>query len=252
MMIVRKSPEEVEKMRALGKLVARILRTLDASIVPGQTTTRQLDEMAQKMLAEEDAYPAFKGYRGYPDALCVAVNNQVVHGIPSDEPLQEGDIVGLDLGAVRDGYYADGAWTFPVGEISKDAQRLLNVTREALYQGISQAKAGNRVGDISSAIQRYVEKNGYSVVRELVGHGVGRAVHEDPPVPNFGKPNAGPKLEPGMTICIEPMVNMGTKDVDYLPDKWTVVTKDGKLSAHFEHMIAITENGADILTAEGK
>lgn len=247
-MIVKKTPAEIEQMRDLGKLVASILKRLNKAIVPGETTTRQLDELAQRFLEEAGAYPAFKGYRGYPDALCVAVNEQVVHGIPTDTPLQAGDIVGLDIGAVKNGIYADGAWTFPVGEIDKDAQRLLNVTREALYQGIAQAKAGNRVGDISSAIQRYVEKNGYSVVRELVGHGVGKAVHEDPQVPNFGKPGQGPRLEPGMTICIEPMVNVGTKEVEYLGDKWTVVTKDRKLSAHFEHMIAITNNGAEILT----
>lgn len=237
-------------MRDVGRIVARTLRILSESIIPGKTTTRELDELAQRLLDEEEAYPAFKGYRGYPDALCVARNDQVVHGIPSDEPLEEGDIVGLDIGAVKGGYYGDGAWTYPVGEVSPEARRLLNVTKEALYQGLAQAKAGNRIGDISSAVQKYVEKNGYAVVRELVGHGVGRAVHEDPSVPNFGKPGSGPKLEVGMTICVEPMVNVGTKEVATLEDKWTVVTKDGKLSAHFEHMIAITSNGPDILTKE--
>jgi methionyl aminopeptidase len=249
-MIIRKSPEDIDNLASLGRLLASILRRLAESIRPGVTTTRDLDTLALRLLEENNVYPAFKGYRGYPDALCVAVNEQVVHGIPNDKPLLEGDIVGLDIGIVRDRYYADGAWTYPVGQVSKEAQRLMNVTREALYQGIAQAKPGNRVGDISAAVQRYVENNGYSVVRELVGHGIGFAIHEDPAVPNFGRADTGPRLEPGMTICIEPMVNMGTKDVEFLDDKWTVVTRDRKLSAHFEHMVAVTQDGPLILTVE--
>jgi methionyl aminopeptidase len=247
---VTKSPAEIEVLRELGRVVAVILRRLSESIAPGRTTTRDLDNLALELLAEHGCDPAFKGYRGYPDALCVAVNDEVVHGIPSGRVLLEGDVVGLDIGVTRGGFVGDGAWTYPVGEISGEARRLLNVTRESLFQGIAQARAGNHVGDISSAVQSYVEGHGYSVVRELMGHGIGRQMHEDPPVPNFGKPGSGGKLTDGMTICIEPMVNMGTKEVTTLDDGWTVVTKDRRLSAHFEHMVAITAQGADILTVE--
>jgi methionyl aminopeptidase len=249
-MIDRKTPDEIDRMRDLGLLIARTLRTVSAEIVPNRTTTADLDLRVQELFAAANAYPAFKGYRGYPAATCISVNDQVVHGIPSDRVLNEGDIVGIDIGAVRDGYYADAAWSYPVGEVSAEAKRLLNVTREALFQGLAQAKAGNCVGDISSAVQRYVEGQGYSVVRELVGHGIGRAMHEEPSVPNFGRPKSGPRLEAGMTICVEPMVNAGSKEVETLSDNWTVVTKDGALSAHFEHMIAVTPTGPDILTVE--
>jgi methionyl aminopeptidase len=204
----------------------------------------------QELFAAEGVYPAFRGYRGYPASACVSVNDEVVHGIPGERVLREGDIVGIDLGAVKGGYYADAAWTYPVGEVSQDAKRLLNVTREALFQGLAAAKAANQVGDISNAVQKYVEMQGYSVVRDLVGHGIGRAMHEEPNVPNFGKPKTGPRLETGMTICIEPMVNAGSREVETLSDKWTVVTKDGTLSAHFEHMIVVTPTGPDILTVE--
>lgn len=249
-MIIIKSPAEIEKIRAAGRVVARILRTLGESITPGITTTADLDALARLLAKEAGARAAFKGYMGYPAHICASVNNQVVHGVPSNRVLMPGDIVSIDMGVELDGYYADAAITVPVGEVSAEAQRLLDITRQALYVGIDQARVGNRVGDIASAIQRFVEKQGYSVVRELVGHGVGRKIHEDPPVPNFGKPGRGPVLREGMTLAIEPMVNQGKPQVVCLEDKWTIVTEDGKLSAHFEHTVAITRKGPLILTVE--
>ena len=189
--------------------------------------------------------------RGYPAATCISVNEVVIHGIPSEAPLQEGDIVDLDVGVCLDGWHADAAWTYPVGTISKEAQRLLNVSRESLFQGIAKAKIGNQLGDIGSAVQKYVEQNGYSVVRDLVGHGIGRSLHDEPhDVPNYGKAGTGLRIKEGLTICIEPMVNAGRYEVKTLPDEWTVVTADGSLSAHFEHTIAVTRDGPDILTLE--
>lgn len=249
-MVVLKSEPEIALMRRAGRAVARAIRQMSGAIVPGRTTTGELDTIAEYALAELGARPAFKGYRSYPATACISVNDEVVHGIPGPRTLQEGDIVGLDVGAVVEGFYADGAWTVAVGSIPAETQRLLNVTQEAMWQGIGQAKVGNTVGDISSTIQRYVERNGYSVVRDLSGHGVGRAVHEEPNVPNYGRPGKGERLRPGMTICIEPMVNIGTYKVHSLGDNWTIVTDDGGLSAHFEHTVAITRSGAEILTTE--
>ncbi|MEJ5252414.1 MAG: type I methionyl aminopeptidase [Chthonomonadetes bacterium] len=249
-MIIIKSPTEIEKIRAAGRLTAKILRILSESITPGVTTTADLDALAAILVKEAGGRAAFKGYMGFPAHICTSVNHQVVHGVPSNRVLMPGDIVSIDMGVELDGYYADAAVTVPVGEISPDARRLLDITRQALYVGIDQAQIGKRIGDIASAIQQFVEKHGYSVVRELVGHGVGRKIHEDPPVPNYGKPGKGPLLREGMTLAIEPMVNQGKPDVVCLSDKWTIVTEDGKLSAHFEHTVAITRKGPLILTVE--
>jgi methionyl aminopeptidase len=250
-LIYLKSKLEIEKMRAAGRVVARTLRLMSEAIVPGKTSPADLDAIASRVVGEAGGTPSFLNYRGYPAATCISVNDVVVHGIPDAQPLEEGDIVGLDMGVFLDGWHADGAWTYPVGAISTESQRLLNVTRESLYQGIGRAKLGNRIGDIASAVQKYVESNGYSVVRDLVGHGIGRRLHEEPAsVPNFGKAGKGEVLREGMTICIEPMVNQGTMKVKTLPDKWTLKTSDGKLSAHFEHTIAITKDGPEILTLE--
>ena len=250
-MIVLKSRNDIDKMRKSGRVVARALRVMSEAIVPGKTSPADLDALGRRIIEEAGGKPSFLNYRGFPASTCISVNDTVVHGIPDTTPLDEGDIVGLDLGVYLDGWHADGAWTYPVGTISKEAQRLLNVTRESLFQGISKAKANNRIGDISQAVQRYVEMNGYSVVRDLVGHGIGRNLHEEPSaVPNFGKAGKGEILREGMTICIEPMVNQGTFKVVTLADKWTLKTADGSLSAHFEHTVAITRDGADILTLE--
>ncbi len=247
-MIFLKSLWEIEKMRRSNAIVAEVLARLRETIKPG-ITTLELDRLAENLCRKKGAKPAFKGYRGYPFSLCVSINEEVVHGFPSKKRvLKEGDIVSLDFGVLYDGYYGDAAITVPVGEISERAKRLLRVTEEALYKGIEQAVVGKRLGDISSAIQRYVEAHGYSVVRQFVGHGIGRALHEDPQVPNFGKPGRGIKLKEGMVLAIEPMVNEGTYEVEILADGWTAVTKDRKLSAHFEHTVAITKNGPEILS----
>lgn len=237
-------------MKESGRVLARTLRLVAAEIRPG-VTPKHLDQLADRLIREEGGIPSFLGYRGYPAATCISVNEVVVHGIPDETPLKEGDIISLDFGVVKDGWHADSAWTFAVGEISKDAQRLMNVTKEALMQGIAKARPGNTVGDIGAAVQRYVERNGYSVVRDLVGHGIGENLHDEPHnVPMYGKPGTGLKLREGMTICIEPMVNMGRYEVDTLADGWTVVTRDRSLAAHFEHTVHITKNGAEILTCE--
>lgn len=236
-------------MREAGKILAWTLRMVSQEIQPG-VTPRQLDELADKLIREKGGRPSFLGYRGYPAATCLSVNNVVIHGIPDDNPLQEGDIIDMDFGVYKDGFHADSAWTFPVGKIAKNAERLLNIAEESMWQGIAKAKVGAKVGEISSTIQKYVESNGYSVVRELVGHGIGRSLHEEPSVPNFGKPSGGATLRDGTTICIEPMVNEGTMHVVTLDDGWTMVTKDGKLSAHFEHTVAVTREGPEILTVE--
>ena len=234
-------------MRKSNALVAAILEELAKKIRPGVKTI-ELDRLSEAMALKKGARPAFKGYRGYPYSLCTSVNSEVVHGMPSERELQEGDIVSLDFGILHDGYYGDAAVTVPVGEISPEARRLLRVTEEALYRGISAARAGNRIGDISAAIQGHVEAAGFSVVRDLVGHGIGKSLHEDPQVPNYGSSGRGIELKPGMVFAIEPMVNEGTYRVDVLRDGWTVVTADGKLSAHFEHSVAVTENGPVILS----
>ena len=250
-MAIIKSAADIAKMKESGRIVARTLRLCSETIVPGKTTPKQLDELADRLIREEGGVPSFLGYRGYPAATCISVNNVVVHGIPTDDPLKEGDIISLDFGVVKNGWHADGAWTFAVGEISADAQKLMNVTRESLLQGIAKARPGNTIGDIGHAVQKYVESHGFGVVRELVGHGIGQKLHDEPHnVPMFGKPGKGEKLKEGMCICIEPMINQGTYKVNTLPDGWTVVTADDKLSAHFEHTVAITKAGPVILTSE--
>jgi len=249
-MIILKSRQEIEKMRKSNVLVAAILEELKKKIRPGVKTI-ELDRLSEEMALKKGARPAFKGYRGYPYSLCTSVNSEVVHGMPSERELKEGDIVSLDFGILNDGYYGDAAVTVGVGEITPAAKRLLRVTEEALYRGIAKVKAGNRIGDVSAAIQGHAEAAGFSVVRDLVGHGIGKNLHEDPQVPNYGTSGRGIELKPGMVFAIEPMVNEGTYRVDILRDGWTVVTADGKLSAHFEHSVAITENGPVILSRIG-
>jgi methionyl aminopeptidase len=238
-------------MRECGRIVARTLRLVSESIVPGKSTPKQLDELAERLILEAGGTPSFKGYRDFPAATCISVNEVVVHGIPNGEVLQEGDILTLDFGVYKNGWHADGAWTYGVGTVSPAAQRLMNVTREALYQGIAKARVGNRIGDIGHAVQKYCEGHGYGVVRDLVGHGIGQNLHEEPiNIPNYGKAGKGEILREGHTICIEPMINEGTANVRTLADKWTVVTDDGKLSAHYEHTVAILRSGPEILTVE--
>ncbi len=239
--------EEIDTIRAAAALVARTLEMLGREIRPG-VTTAALDRMAETFIVEHGGRPAFKGYRGFPASICPSVNDEVVHGIPGARALVEGDIVGVDVGVEMGGYYGDAAFTFPVGTVSEEANRLLQVTREALMKGVAQAKAGNRVGDISHAIQSHVERHGFSVVRSLVGHGIGRHMHEEPQVPNYGTPERGPRLMAGQVLAIEPMVNVGAPDVVTQPDGWTVVTKDGSLSAHFEHTVAVGPDGPEILS----
>jgi methionyl aminopeptidase len=246
-MINIKTDEEIEKMRIANQIVAKVLKKLTVMVREG-TTTRELDETAEEMIRKEGARPSFKGYRGFPNALCVSVNEVVVHGIPGNRKLKNGDIVSLDVGTEYEGYYGDAAVTCSVGEISDEAKRLLRVTREALYGGIKYANAGNHLSDISNAIQKMAESAGFSVVTDFVGHGIGTSQHEDPQIPNYGPSGHGPILKKGMVLAIEPMVNAGTWEVNVLDDDWTVVTNDGKLSAHFEHSVAITENGPDILS----
>lgn len=248
MNIIYKSAAEIEKIRASSRLVAETLRRLVEAIKPG-ITTLELDRIAEDCVARQGAEAAFKGYRGYPASVCVSINEEVVHGIPSgNRRLEEGDIVSLDFGVLKDGYYGDAALTVPVGEVSNEVERLLSITRESLYLGIEQARPEARLGDISHAIQSHAEHAGYSVVRAFVGHGIGSNLHEAPQIPNFGSPGQGPEIQPGMVLAIEPMVNMGTHEVRILEDQWTVVTADRSLSAHFEHTIAITNNGTEILT----
>jgi len=246
-MIILKSPGELQKMEKSNAIVAEVLTGLKDRVKPGITTS-ELNEYAEATAQKKGARPAFKGYGGFPFALCASVNSEVVHGFPSDRPLEEGDIISLDFGVYHNGYYGDSAITVAVGEISASAARLMEVTEEALYKGIEKAREGNRLGDISFAVQTHAEKAGFSVVRDYVGHGIGKDLHEDPPVPNFGVSGRGVKLRAGMVIAIEPMINEGSYLVKVKPDGWTVVTDDGSLSAHFEHTIAITENGPVILS----
>jgi methionyl aminopeptidase len=246
-MIILKSPEEIEKIAHSCIIVAKTLDYLRDMLKPG-VTTKEIDRAADNYICSNDAIPAFKGYRGYPASICASVNNEVIHGIPSDRVLEEGDILGIDLGVYKDGFYGDAACTFPVGKIDKDAERLLRVTEEALYVGIQNARENNRVSDISNSIQKHIESNGFTVVRAFVGHGIGRDLHEEPQVPNFGPPGRGPRLMSGMTLAIEPMVNEGGHEVMILDDGWTAVTLDGKLSAHFEHTILVTPDEPRILT----
>ena len=246
-MIICKSPAEIERLRRSGRMARGLLEELQERVQPGVSTI-ELEKYIERRITQLGARPAFKGYRGYPCCLCASVNSEVIHGIPSERSLEKGDILSLDLGVVLDGYYGDSAITVPVGEIPESTQRLLRVTQEALQLAIDKARLGNRLGDISATVQRYVEDNGYSVVREFVGHGIGRQLHEEPQIPNFGKPGHGPVLKQGMVLAIEPMVNAGGPEVRVLADNWTAVTADGTLSAHFEHMVAVSHNGPDVLT----
>lgn len=246
-MIILKSPDEIEKMTQACQIVAKTLAFLKDKVNPG-VSTRHLDQLADTYIRDNDAIPAFKGYRGYPASICASVNDEVIHGIPSERVLEEGDILGIDLGVYKNGFYGDAAHTFPVGKIEPKAERLIKVTEESLYMGISKAQAGNRISDISHSIQKHVESHGFSVVRAFVGHGIGRDLHEDPQIPNFGLPGRGQRLKPGMTLAIEPMVNEGGYEVVVLDDGWTAVTMDGKLSAHCEHTILVTSDSPRILT----
>ncbi len=246
-MVIFKSQNEIDRIRKASQIVARTLNFLESHVQPG-ITTRELDQIAESEIRKAGAIPAFKGYRGFPATLCVSINEEVVHGIPSDRKLKEGDIVGLDLGCIWDGFYGDAAKTYPVGEVSEIAKRLLETTENSLMIGIDQARVGNRIGDIGYAVQTLAESKGYSVVRDFVGHGIGRNLHEDPQVPNYGTRGQGPRIKAGMVLAIEPMVCQGRADVEVLADNWTAVTRDGSLAAHFEHSIAITDNGPEILS----
>ena len=246
-MIILKSHDEISKMRKAGKIVGETLLLLEKEVKPG-VTTANLDRIAEEFITKHGAKPSFKGLYGFPSSLCISVNDQVIHGFPGSYSLQEGDIVSIDCGACIEGFHGDAARTFPVGNVSLEAQRLIDITRESFFEGIKFAKEGNRLSDISHGIQSYVEAAGFSVVRDFVGHGIGRNVHEDPDVPNFGKCGKGPKLLEGMVLAIEPMVNAGTHKVKTLSDRWTVVTADKSLSAHYENTVAILSDGPEILT----
>ncbi len=242
-MIILKTPAEIAVMAEASRVVAEALQVVRKAVCPG-ISTEELDRIAEEAIRARGAVPAFKGYRNYPKTLCTSVNEQVVHGIPSKRKLKEGDIIGLDLGAIVGGFYGDSAVTVVVGRTVEETAKLVQVTEEALYRGIKQAVVGNRLTDISNAVQQHVESAGFSVVTEFVGHGIGRQLHEEPQVPNYGKPGQGPRLQPGMVLAIEPMVNMGRSAVRVLEDRWTAVTVDGSLSAHFEHTIAIQPSGS--------
>lgn len=247
-MIVLKTSRELKIMREAGRIAANALKLAGAAVHPG-VSTWEIDRVARRYIEEKGAKPTFLGYGGFPASACVSVNNVIIHGIPSkDHIIKEGDIVSIDVGATYEGYVGDNAWTFPCGEVSPEAQALMDATKESLFEGIKAAVPGGRLGDVGSAVQQYAEARGYSVVRDYVGHGVGAKMHEDPSVPNYGTPGRGVRLLPGMTIAIEPMINQGVKEVKTLADGWTTVTADGKLSAHFEKSIAITPNGPVILT----
>lgn len=242
-----KSDTELEYMRSAGKVVADTLAMIEKVIKPG-ITTAEIDKIAEEFILAQGAIPSFKGYGGFPGSICASVNDVVIHGIPNDTVLVEGDIISVDCGAILNGYHGDAARTFPVGSISKEAQHLIDVTKESFFKGIEKAVVGNRLTDISAAIQKHAESFGYSVVRDFVGHGIGTSMHEDPQVPNYGTAGKGPKLVHGVVLAIEPMINMGNYRVKIKPDGWTVVTSDGKLSAHYENTIAITNDGVEILT----
>jgi len=246
--IVIRSPEEIAVLREANRIVARILNELADDVRAG-VSTETLDAKAERLMVKAGGKPAFKGYRGYPKSICASINDQVVHGIPSsDVVLENGDIISIDIGIVYRGYVGDTAATFAVGEICEENERLIRVTRESLYAGIRQARAGKRLSDISHAVQTHVENGGFSVVRDFVGHGIGQKMHEEPQIPNFGRPHMGPRLEPGMVLAIEPMVNAGAYEVRVLGDRWTAVTKDGRPSAHFEHSVVVTDGEAEILS----
>jgi len=245
--IIIKSTREIAHLKRSNAIVAEVFQVLRKAIAPG-ITTKELDQMVERIILSRGALPAFKGYRGFPASLCASINEEVVHGIPGQRKLREGDLVSLDVGVNLNGYFGDAAITLPVGEVDEEAKRLIEVTERALYVGIEKAKVGNRLSDISYAIQAWVENHEFSVVRDFVGHGIGRDLHEEPQIPNFGSPHQGPRLEKGMVFALEPMVNEGTYEVKILSDGWTVVTADGKRSAHFEHTIAVTDGGAEILS----
>jgi methionyl aminopeptidase len=246
-MVILKTDEEIERIHTASQIVARVLDILGQHVRPG-ISTLELDAIAESEIRKAGAIPAFKGYRGFPATLCVAVNEVIVHGIPSQRRLKEGDIIGLDLGAIWQGFYGDAARTYAVGKISPEAQKLIDVTRQSLQIAIDHAQPGNRLGDIGYAVQSFVEGHGYSVVREFVGHGIGRNLHEDPQVPNYGKKGQGHRIKPGMALAIEPMVCVGGADVEILDDNWTAITRDRSLAAHFEHSIAITDRGPMVLS----
>ncbi|HHT7239230.1 TPA: type I methionyl aminopeptidase [Bacillus cereus] len=246
-MIICKTPREIDIMREAGRIVALTHQELKQHITPG-ITTKELDQIAEKTIQKYGATPSFKGYNGFPGSICASVNEELVHGIPGKRKLKEGDIISIDIGAKYNGYHGDSAWTYPVGNISESVQKLLDVTEKSLYLGLEQVKPGERLSNISHAVQTHAEENGFSIVREYVGHGIGQDLHEDPQIPHYGPPNRGPRLKPGMVICVEPMVNQGRRYVKTLSDDWTVVTVDGKWCAHFEHTIALTEAGYEILT----
>jgi len=246
-MIIPKTSEEIELLRESALIVSKTLGMLAPEIKPG-VTTLQLDKLAEEFIRDHGAVPGFLGLYDFPNSLCMSPNAQVVHGIPNDTPLKEGDIISIDCGALKNGFYGDHAYTFPVGEVSAEITELLKVTKESLYEGIREFKAGNRVGDVGYAIQKYTEDRGYGVVRELVGHGLGRTMHEDPEMPNYGKRGRGKKFVEGMVVAIEPMINLGTKRIKQLPDGWTILTADNKPSAHFEHDVALIDGKPELLS----
>ncbi|SMC97286.1 type I methionyl aminopeptidase [Sporomusa malonica] len=246
-MIILKSQRELNYLRDAGRIVAETLNEVKKAVKP-EVTTLELDRIAEQYIKSKGAVPAFKGYHGFPGNICASVNEEVVHGIPGLKRLKNGDNVSIDIGAIINGYCGDAAITVPVGEVDAEVEKLIEVTEQSLYKGIEKAIAGSRLGDVSHSIQTYAEGHGYGVVRDFVGHGIGRNMHEDPQIPNYGLPGRGPRLKSGMTLAIEPMINAGTHEVKTLSDNWTVVTADGKRSAHFEHTIAITADGPEILT----
>jgi len=246
-MIIPKSREEIELMRESALVVSKTLGMLAPEIKPG-VTTLQLDKLAEEFIRDHDAIPGFLGLYDFPNSLCMSPNAQVVHGIPNNTPLKEGDIISIDCGAIKNGFYGDHAYTFEVGEVDPEVKKLLEVTKESLYVGIREFKAGNRVGDVGYAIQKYTEDRGYGVVRELVGHGIGKTMHEDPEMPNYGKRGRGKKFVEGMVVAIEPMINLGTKRIKQLPDGWTILTSDNKPSAHFEHDVALVDGKPELLS----
>ncbi|CAM4266514.1 type I methionyl aminopeptidase [Gillisia hiemivivida] len=246
-MIISKSKEEIELMRESALVVSRTLGMLASEIKPGVTTLK-LDKLAEEYIREQNAIPGFLGLYDFPNTLCMSPNAQVVHGIPNNNPLVEGDIISIDCGAVKNGFYGDHAYTFPIGEVAEETKKLLQVTKESLYVGINEFRAGKRVGDVGYAIQKYCEDHGYGVVRELVGHGLGKTMHEDPEMPNYGKRGRGKKFIEGMVVAIEPMINLGTKNINQLNDGWTILTADNKPSAHFEHNVALVDGKPELLS----
>ena len=246
-MITIKSPREIELLRIAGEITGSTHLYLIPYIKPG-ITTKELDKKAEEYIRKRGATPSFKGYEGFPGTVCASINEEVVHGIPSNRKLKEGDIITLDIGACYKGYHGDSAWTYAVGKISKEKQKLMEVTEKSLFKGLEMVKAGNRIGDIGYAVQKYVESFNFGVVRELVGHGVGTSVHEEPDVPNYGKPHTGPILKEGMVIAVEPMITLGSPSICILDDDWTIITQDEKPSAHFEHTVLVTKEGYEILT----